>query len=141
MLYPYCKNYQMMRGPDDTIQRDDCANDRYGSGIIAPLSYSWTHYNNLAPATGFGVCPYSILTPSVQTAKVGAPANTIVEYELYMTTSYVRWCAYYRANNVELADKRSLVSWPDYNTYSWCGSGDGKIAIGNHMWLTTYGFA
>jgi prepilin-type processing-associated H-X9-DG protein len=132
----------MMHCPDDTIQRDDCAIDRYGTGIIAPLSYSWTYYDgNDASTTGFGICPYSVSTPSTLAAKVGAPANTVVLYELYMTTSYVRWCAYYRANNVELADARRLVSWPQFNTYNWCGTLDGKIAIGTHLGLTNYGFA
>jgi prepilin-type N-terminal cleavage/methylation domain-containing protein/prepilin-type processing-associated H-X9-DG protein len=142
MLYPYIKNYQLMKCPSDPVQRDDCATDRYGSGIIAPISYSWTYYdNNDASTTGFGLCPYTTTHNSTPEAKVGSPAQTVALYELYMTTSYVRWCSYYRANNVELADKRALAGWPSYNTYGWCAANDGIIAIGGHQGLTNYGWA
>jgi len=72
-------------------------------------------------------------------AKIGAPADTVILYELWMTTSYGRWCSYYRANQGELAGVLAMA--PNYNTYNWCGSLDGKICIGAHSGVTTFGFA
>lgn len=141
-LEPYIKNRGLWKCPSDPIIRDDCAVDRFNTGVGAPISYSWTHYNGSDTSlTGFGVCPYDTTHASTAVAKIGAPANTIVLYELYMTTSYFRWCSWYRSNNVELADARRLVSWPQFNTYGWCGSNDGRIAIGTHNGQSTWGFA
>jgi prepilin-type N-terminal cleavage/methylation domain-containing protein/prepilin-type processing-associated H-X9-DG protein len=140
MLAPYVKNSGVWKCPSDWIQRDDCATDRYNTGIGYPISYSWTYYDgNDSSLTGYGIAPYATTTPSVSLAKVGAPADTVILYELWMTTSYARWCSYYRANQGELAGVLAMA--PNYNTYGWCGSNDGKICIGSHSGMVTFGFA
>ncbi|MCC6730035.1 MAG: prepilin-type N-terminal cleavage/methylation domain-containing protein [Chthonomonadales bacterium] len=141
MLGPYIKSAGLWKCPSDFVQRDDCANDRYKTGIGYPISYSWTHYRSTDPTNGWGVCPYYDSSASLSAAAVGAPADTVVQYELWMTTSYARWCSYYRYYNEQIADPGVLATAPDFNTYGWCAADDGKIAIGAHSGKTTFGFA
>lgn len=146
MLKPYVKNTQLFKCPSDFIQRDDCANDRFGTGIGYPISYSWTHYRDSDEGNCFGVCPFYTASASVPIAKVGSPASTVVEYELWMTTSYGRYISYYRYYNSGIAASKPSMSTyfataPGFNTYGWCSANDGKISLGAHNGKTTFGFA
>ena len=146
MLKPYIKNTGLFKCPSDFVQRDDCGVDRYNTGIGYPISYSWTHYRDSDVGNCYGVCPYYIASASVSISMVGAPADTVVLYELYMTASYGRYISYYRYYNSGIATTNPtagtyFAASPGFNTFGWCAANDGKIALGAHNGKTTFGFA
>ena len=146
MLKPYIKNNQLFKCPSDFVKRDDCGKDRTATGVGYAISYSWTHYRDTDEANCFGIAPYYIASASVPIAKVGAPADTVVLYELWMTCSYGRHIAWYRYYNSGIATTNPsadtyFAAAPNYNTFDWCGSNDGQIALGAHSGKTTFGFA
>lgn len=146
-LEPYLKNRQIWKCPSDSFQRDDCANDRYGSGVGSAISYSFTHYRSTDPAQAFGVCAYypttitsTVIADSVTQAQVGAPAQTAIMYELWTMISYTRYISYWRYNTANIADPTWQTA-PDYFTVGWCAANDAKFAIGAHNRLSNFGFA
>jgi len=139
-LEPYIKNGGLWKCPSDSIQRDDCGNDRYGTGIGYPISYSWTHYQASAPGQAFGVHAYYNADDSRPQAAVGAPAQTANLYELWTTVSYARYFSYWRWNQADIASP-TWPTAPNYFTVNWCGTGDAKFSIGAHSGKTNFGFA
>ena len=143
-LEPYLKNRGVFTCPSDVVERDDCATDRYGSGVGAPISYAWTHgaptLSDSRTAT-FGVAAYYNGVPSRTMAEIGAPGDTIVLFELWTTLSYTRYMGYWRYDNRNVADP----TWPDYPkalAISWCGGGAQEVmAFGQHAKLMNFGFA
>ncbi|MBM3495587.1 MAG: prepilin-type N-terminal cleavage/methylation domain-containing protein [Armatimonadetes bacterium] len=139
MLHPYVKNGGVWKCPSDSILRDDCGCERYGTGIGYPISYSWTHYQTGNPYNTFGVHAYYNDQSSLPQAAVGAPAETANMYEMWTTLSYQRYFSYWRWDNSDIADP-AWPTAPDYFTANWCGTGDARFSIGAHNGLTTFGF-
>ncbi len=140
-LTPYIKNGGLWKCPSDPIQRDDCTGP---SGIGYPISYSFTHYQS-GPQdkdTTFGLCAYYTTQSSLGMAAVGAPAETIMMYELWTTISYSRYISYWRWDDRQIADPLSAIpQYPKALSLNWCGSGDGRVAIGAHQEAANWGFA
>lgn len=139
-LLPYIKSGGMFKCPSDSIRRDDCSNDRYGSGIGFPISYSWTHYQNSSLLQCHGLHAYYAGYDSCRESMVDNPAMTVNLYELFCTLSYKRYFAYWRWNNADLASP-SWPVYPDYFTANWCGTGDAMFSLGAHATRGNYGFA
>jgi prepilin-type N-terminal cleavage/methylation domain-containing protein/prepilin-type processing-associated H-X9-DG protein len=154
-LGPYVKNGGVWHCPSDPYQRDDCANDRFGTGIGYPISYSFTHHQGGgAPQeydTTFGLCGYypDRLFPngankSLSMAAVGAPADTVMLYELWYTASYARYISYWRWDDRQIGDPNSAIpQYPSALALTWCGDNPGgaRMSIGQHMGMLNLGFA
>lgn len=152
-LAPYIKNGGIWKCPSDPIQRDDCANDRFGTGIGYPISYSFTQHqiNTAALPTieqeqGFGLCGVFAGHDSLTMAAVGAPAETVMMWEFWNTESYARWYSYYRSDTRQLAEPATPAGtfppmYPATFSFNWCGTGDGRMSMGNHQGLTNMAFA
>jgi prepilin-type N-terminal cleavage/methylation domain-containing protein/prepilin-type processing-associated H-X9-DG protein len=140
MLFPYVKNGGVWKCPSDSIIRDDCGTDRYGTGVGYPISYSWTHFQASSPNQCFGLFAYYNADDSRRQAVVGAPAETVCMYEFWTTLSYSRYFSYWRWNNADIASP-TWPTGPNYFTANWCGTGDAKLTIGAHSGLTNFGFA
>jgi prepilin-type N-terminal cleavage/methylation domain-containing protein/prepilin-type processing-associated H-X9-DG protein len=149
LLMPYVKNQGVFKCPTDSVPRDDCGGGE--AGYRYPISYSWTHYcgtttcgttdPNLAT---YGVAAYYNAEDSKINSQLGNPAQTIILYELWTTLSYGRYMAYWRYNNNDLANPTTGWDSPAGFAVSWCGSGDGRMMIGQHgggEGQTNYGFA
>ncbi|GAB4451473.1 MAG: hypothetical protein OHK0029_00690 [Armatimonadaceae bacterium] len=143
MLMPYLKNGGILKCPSDAVQRDDCGNDRFNTGVGFPISYGWTHgsvgLSDNRTAT-YGVCAYYLGRNSRTVAEVGAPANTAVLYEIWSTHSYSRFTGYWRYSNNDFGNP----NWWDYPrafSFNWCGSQDGRLSFGQHANLMNLGWA
>jgi prepilin-type N-terminal cleavage/methylation domain-containing protein/prepilin-type processing-associated H-X9-DG protein len=149
-LAPYIKNRGIFKCPSDNVPRDDCGGGL--AGIRYPISYSWTHFCGTTTCgtsdpnvATYGTMAYYPAEDSKNSSQVGAPAQTIVSYELWTTLSYGRYMAYWRYNNNDIANPSTSWDSPAGFAVSWCGSGDGRMMIGGHGGgvdgQTNYGFA
>jgi prepilin-type N-terminal cleavage/methylation domain-containing protein/prepilin-type processing-associated H-X9-DG protein len=86
-LRPYIKNQQLWKCPSDSITR------RYTGGSPAlPISYAWTHFRSNDGSNGlaaFGLCAYYTDSNSKAMAEVGAPADTVMMFELWNGKAYI----------------------------------------------------
>ena len=143
-LKPYIKNEDVYKCPSDSIPRDDC-DPTYGK----PISYSWTHNSAADPWLAFGLHPYYDTDPSISLAAVGAPADTVTSFELWMTGSYTEGYAYWRYRTYEAANwaeynaNQKFFVWPDTASLTWCSAkpGAGRISLGSHTKKVNYIFA
>lgn len=147
MLMPYIKNRGLFKSPSDSIARDDCTGP---AGIWYPISYSWTHFQSgtWQETDTFGVAAYYDTQDSLTATALGDPANTIVMYEFWSTHAYGRWTSHWRWNTRQVGDDlpassaapASIPSFPQSLAFNWCGTGDGKLAMGNYSGKHIYGF-
>ncbi|MBN8690975.1 MAG: prepilin-type N-terminal cleavage/methylation domain-containing protein [Armatimonadetes bacterium] len=145
VLQPYVKSQDVWQAPNDGFNREICGTT---AAIGSKISYSFTfkgNDNNPAETSmthTFGLHGLTndtgvLVSESVNTSTVGAPADTIHVYGLWMTSSSWNlrsWYRYYSAN------LRSWPVYPSYITYA-CGSGNGRGAIGGYMGQSNWGFA
>lgn len=141
-LNPYIKSTQLWKCPSDPFQRDDCATDRYGTGVGYPISYGFTHAAPTFPefnTATFGVCAYYNSQDSLSVAQIGKPAETIIMGEIWSTINYGRLHAYWRYDN---RNWRTFPAYPRILTFTQCGTaGAGKMTIGGHMERSNFGYA
>ncbi len=148
LLMPYTKNRGLFYSPGDVFTRNDCTTP---AGIWFPISYSWTHRENsiYLDTDTFGVAAYYNWEDSAVATSLGNPASTIVLYEFWATHSYGRWTAHWRWNNRQIGhdtaptatSPASIPSYPKALAFNWCGTGDGRMAMGNFSGKHVYGFA
>ncbi|MCO5297880.1 MAG: prepilin-type N-terminal cleavage/methylation domain-containing protein [Fimbriimonadaceae bacterium] len=139
MLMPYIKNQGIWKCPSDPVVRDDCTGP---GGTWFDISYSFTHHQGgtYEDTDTFGTCAYYETEDSVNGSQMGAPAGTIIMYELWTSISYGRYQSYWRWNNRDIANP----AWPDYPQYitiNWCGQSNEKITMGIHQSQMNFGFA
>jgi prepilin-type N-terminal cleavage/methylation domain-containing protein/prepilin-type processing-associated H-X9-DG protein len=142
-LLPYVKSEAVYACPSDSIERDDCDADGFGS----PISYSWTHYQISDPYAAIGLHGYytppgtaAFPTPnSLSLAEIGAPSDTISMFELWSTGGYTQGYAYWRASAVQAA---SFPQFPKGQAITWCSAkpNQGVVTLGTHQGLVNYAF-
>src|SRR5688572_992750 len=168
MLNPYVKNRDIWKGPQDSLQRNDCPS----TGPNTPggsISYVFTRYHpNWQTSGSYGVMGWDSTpasypnptnnagwSPSLGGSQIGAPAATIFMVPLYVTWSYwnglmqhrndQRWLVWDSAQATAAgAPNASLYisSWPKVDNYAgaWCGAGD-AMSVGAYNGQTNFGFA
>ena len=154
-LSPYIKAEKAWACPSDSIARNDCDTDGWGEKI----SYAFTYYLPAsAPQNGnpveiqFGVhslhaAAASTNYDSLTLPAIGAPADTIIMYELWFTGSYTQGYPYYRNDQRGVAfvthtpNPFGPATGPDALRTGWCGSNDALMSIGAHSGVTNFAFA
>lgn len=146
-LNPYIKNQDLWQSPNDSFTRGICGTPAAQTG--SKISYSWTFKGNDSnPAETsvthtFGV--HGITNPSgvfvsdsLGIGQIGAPANTIHLYGLWMTSSAWYYRSHYRYYSANL---RSWPVAPGYITYNCNGTQDGRGSLGGYSGQPNWGFA
>ncbi|MDX1932214.1 MAG: prepilin-type N-terminal cleavage/methylation domain-containing protein [Capsulimonadales bacterium] len=155
VLAPYIKSEQVWKCPSDSVSRNDCDADGWGT----PISYAFTYYRpSTAPQNGnpievqFGVHSLHNASAvnnydSLTLPAIGAPAETVSMYELFFTGSYTQGYPYYRNDQrgiaysqFELPTSFGPDTAPNALQTNWCATGDALMSIGAHSGITNFGF-
>jgi len=161
-LEPYVKNRQIWRAPNDNITRCDntgpggSTEAQTGGAISYIFSYNFLQ-NAISPITaarpyGFGISgwasgatPVNNSTASVNASAIGAPAQTVWLFPMYMSWSYYYGQMQHRNDQREYAFTE--LGWTDYPrvaTFSgtiWCSPGVDQVAMGGFSGRTNFGWA
>ncbi|MCC7229231.1 MAG: prepilin-type N-terminal cleavage/methylation domain-containing protein [Fimbriimonadaceae bacterium] len=163
VLNPYIKNKGLWKSPNDSMGRCDALASGYSSNEAlptgGPISYTFSYYGIPAGRTyGFGIAGWdsvsvstglssSVMTPSLASGAVGAPAQTIWLIPSYISWSYWTGLMQHRNDQREYAFEPSqlsngLATWPKVTSVpgAWCGAGD-AMAVGAYGGQTNWGFA
>lgn len=133
-LEPYMKNRDIFKSSLDPIERNDCDPTHGGA-----VSFGWTHYQaGYDQLQTYGIHAYYSAETSFAATAVGRPAETINLYELWTTHSYWESYGYWRWNTHDL---RTFPAYPQAFSFNWCGTGDGRLTMGNSEGNFIYGFA
>ena len=169
MLNPYVKNRDIWKGPQDSMQRNDCPsvgpNTPGGS-----ISYVFTRHHPSWQTSASVLGSYGIMgwdstpagggfnanwSPSLGGSSIGSPAGTIFMVPLYVSWSYwnglmqhrrdQRWLVWDSAQATAAGVPEATLyisSWPKVDNYSgaWCGAGD-AMSVGAYNGQSNFGFA
>jgi len=124
--------------PSDGVQRDDC-DGAPGVGVGYDISYGFTYYNPADLTRDYGVFAGNEGVDSLTDAGVGAPSDTIIQFEWWEPNNYARFIANYRDNNADIA---TFPAWPGFLSIgNYCGDGyQWHFSIGAHNGQTNMGF-
>jgi prepilin-type N-terminal cleavage/methylation domain-containing protein/prepilin-type processing-associated H-X9-DG protein len=142
-LQPYIKNWGIFEDPGDPIGRVACAGQ-----TGAKIGWSWTHYRDDDIRT-FGLHAFNNHTwtqaqmrPSLNASAVGQSASTIHMYPLWATNSFQNNMSWYRWYTDEIGtDKSPIPTHPKVLSFTWCGTPQGRMAMGAYNGKSTFGFA
>lgn len=160
LLYPYVKNRNIFKSPNDSMPRCDDSSTGFGHPSTGgPVSYVFSYYspNTTTRPQSYGVSGWLVSyadgsvnansSTSLGMTVVGEPASTIFLIPSYISWSYWNGLMQHRNDQREYAFTpdilaNGLPTWPKVVSVAgvWCGPGD-AMSMGGYGDVTNWGFA